>query len=497
MRPYFEHVQALTRRRFLSRAAAVPLGAAALEALLGGRSARAASPFAPKLPGHRPRARHVIYLHMEGGPSHVDLLDPKPLLARRAGEQIPDEMLQGREFAFIRNGVASALPSPFAFAQHGESGLPFSELLENIARCADDLCVIRSMHSDQFNHGPAQLLMYTGSARRGAASIGSWVTYGLGSENQNVPGYIVLVSGGKSPIAGPALWGAGFLPSVYQGVQCRNVGDPILYLADPPGVSRETRRDALDVLRGLNLQAHRELGDEDVLTRIEQYELAYRMQVEVPQLMDISREPQHILDLYGAVPGAVPTRRRSTIEYPGDEGPIFANNCLLARRLIEAGVRFVHLYDWGWDHHGVVEGQSIQTDLPKKCRQVDQPVAALLIDLKQRGLLDETLVIWGGEFGRTPMAQKALASSMGRDHHPYAFSLWMAGGGIKGGHAIGQTDEFGFLPVADPVHAHDLQATILYLLGLDPYRLTYRSEGLDHRLIGPDDEPRVLVNAIA
>jgi hypothetical protein len=409
-------------------------------------------------------------------------------------------LLKDREFAFIRNGIATLMASPFSFARHGKSGLEVSELLPHMGSVADDLCVIRSLHSDQFNHGPAQLLMYTGSNLRGAASIGSWVTYGLGSENQNVPGYIAIVSGGKSPIAGKTLWSSGFLPSIYQGVQCRHVGDPILYLNNPPGLSRIARREALDALRAINERDQANVGDPEILTRIEQYELAYRMQAEVPELMDISREPQHILDMYGAVPGATTTRKRNTFEYPGDEGPQFANNCLLARRLIEAGVRFVQLYDWGWDHHGIAEGQYIRTDLPKKCKQVDRPVAALLIDLKQRGLLDDTLVIWGGEFGRTPMAQQALAESHvpnGRDHHPYAFSIWLAGGGVVGGRAIGQTDDFGFVPADTPVHVRDLHATLLHLLGLDPYRLSFRSEGLNRRLIGPTDEAHVMHQLIA
>jgi hypothetical protein len=482
-----------TRRHFLS-GAGLSLGSVALGSLLAGRATGAS--LAPRNPTHRPRARSVIFLHMEGGPSHVDLFDPKPLLRARDGEVAPDHLIEGKTFAIIR-GKPRLLGSPWQFARHGRCGLEMSELWKHLPRVADELCVIRSVTSEQFNHGPAQLLVHTGTPMLGGASLGSWITYGLGSENRNVPGFVVLLSGGKDPFVGKSLWGSGFLPTVYQGVQCRNSGDPILYLNNPPGISRPSRRDELDTLRSLNLRQHRLIGDPETLTRIEQYELTYRMQMEVPHLMDLSQEPRHILDLYGAVPGARPPESSSPLDTRSLDSPIFANNCLLARRLIEAGVRFVQLYDWGWDHHGTLPGQDLVKDLPAKCRHVDRAVTALLIDLKQRGLLEETLLIWGGEFGRTPMAQNSVAIATGRDHHPDAFCLWMAGGGVRPGMIYGATDEFGFYPTENPVHVHDLQATILHVLGLNPYNFSFRSEGLDRRLIGPTDEPRIVHEILA
>jgi Protein of unknown function (DUF1501) len=332
------------------------------------------------------------------------------------------------------------------------------------------------MFTDQFNHSPAELLLYTGAPRAGNASLGSWLTYGLGSENADLPGFVVLLSGGTDPTGGKALWSSGFLPSVYQGVQCRSKGEPILYVNDPAGMSREVRRRSLDALEQLNRVEHELFGDPETLTRIAQYELAFRMQMAVPEVMDISREPAHVLERYGAEPKA----------------GSFANNCLLARRLVEQGVRYVQLYDWGWDCHGTSPDNDIVDHLPKKCREIDRPISALLADLKQRGLLDQTLVLWGGEFGRTAMNEERDGSKfLGRDHHPHCFSIWMAGGGVRGGTAHGETDELSYFVVQDKMPIHDLQATILHLMGFDPFQLSYKYQGLNQRLIGPTDEPRV------
>jgi hypothetical protein len=329
--------------------------------------------------------------------------------------------------------------------------------------------------------------------------MGAWVTYGLGSENENLPGFVVLLSGGKTPDGGKSLWGSGFLPTVYQGVQCRTTGEPVLYLNNPSGIDRQMRRMMLDTVAGMNETEYARSGDDETRTRIAQYELAYRMQMAVPEAMDLSKEPQHILDLYGAQPGFVSKAESADdprVLYKGDD-PTFANNCLLARRLLENGVRFVQLYDWGWDHHGSSPGESIDETLPIKCQQIDRAITGLLSDLQQRGMLEDTLVIWGGEFGRTPMMQNNVNTELkkgfvGRDHHPYAYTMWMAGGGIKGGIAYGKTDEFGYYPVENPVGIRDLQATILHLLGLDPYRFHYSYQGLDQRLIGPTQEGKVL-----
>jgi hypothetical protein len=398
------------------------------------------------------------------------------------------------------------LGAQFRYEQRGGAGQWLSELVPHFAGVVDKTCVIRTVHTDQFNHAPAQLFVHTGAPRLGNAALGSWVTYGLGSENENLPGFVVLLSGGKTPDAGKSLWGSGFLPGVYQGVQCRTTGDPVLYLGDPPGIDRPLRRRMLDAVAEMNAAEHAASGDPETLTRIAQYELAYRMQMSVPEVMDLSREPQHVLDLYGAKPGAVAAADSTTDQdvrtlYKGDD-PTFANNCLLARRLIENGVRFVQLYDWGWDHHGSSPGESIDETLPIKCQQTDRAVAGLLTDLAQRGLLDETLVVWGGEFGRTPMLQNNVNAVpkkgfIGRDHHPFAFTMWLAGGGIKPGLAWGQTDEFGYYPVEKPVSIRDLQATILHLLGLDPLRFSFPSQGLDQRLIGPTNEGRPVQGILA
>lgn len=479
MHPRLEQAQVLTRRHFLHQCQ-LGMGAMALGSLLerevGAQSPLAAeNPLAPKPPSFAPRAKSVIYLHMSGAPPQQELFDWKPKLVEHNMQPCPDELLKNQKFAFIK-GHPKLLGTPYKFQQHGPSGAWISELLPGTASIAGEIAIIRSMHTDQFNHSPAELFLHTGSARAGGASIGSWATYGLGSESQELPGFVVLLSGGTDPSGGKSVWGSGFLPSVYQGVQCRSEGEPILYVSDPKGMSRDVRRRSLDALRQLNEQELKDFGDPETLTRIAQYELAYRMQISVPSVMDISQEPKHVIEAYGAQPGAAS----------------FANNCLQARRLVERGVRYVQLFDWGWDIHGTGKGDDIVTALPKKCKEVDQPIAALVKDLKQRGLLDETLVVWGGEFGRTPMNEERAGSKfLGRDHHPHCFSVWMAGGGVKPGIVFGATDDFSYYITENKVPVFDLQATILHLLGLDPYRLSYRYQGLNQRLIGPTEEPRV------
>ena len=495
------HFQNITRRHFF-QTSGLGFGALALNALMS-RDGVAANPLSPKQPMIAPRAKRAIYLHMAGSPSQLELFDYKPELKKLHLQDAPQSFLEGKRFAFIK-GVPKVLAGQFEFQKHGQSGQYLSELLPNLAKVADKMCVIRTVHTEQFNHAPAQLFIHTGTPRLGNPSLGSWVTYGLGSVNENLPGFVVLLSGGKTPDAGKSLWGSGFLPSVYQGVQCRTSGDPVLYLSDPAGLDRTLRRRMLDTLAEMNEAEHRRTGDAETISRIAQYELAYRMQTAVPGVMDISKEPQHVLDLYGAKPGFVSPAESADdprVLYKGDD-PTFANNCLLARRLIENGVRFVQLYDWGWDHHGSSLGESIDETLPIKCQQTERAIAGLLLDLQQRGLLDETLIVWGGEFGRTPMMQNNVRSEfkkgyVGRDHHPYAYTMWLAGGGIKGGLSYGATDDFGYYPVENPVSIRDLQATILHTLGLDPHRFNYAYQGLDNRLIGPTDEGRVLKAILA
>ncbi len=443
----------LCRRAFLQRSG-LSLGAIALSTLLG----RAANP----RPHFAPRARRVIYLHMIGAPSQLDLFDPKPVLVRHDGQPCPDELTRGRRFAFI-GGALTLAGSRFRFARHGQSGQTMSELLPRLATVADELTVVRSLHTDEINHGPAQMFLHTGFGRGGRPSFGSWVAYGLGSENQDLPAYVVLVSGPTGG-GGTSLWSAGFLPSVYQGIQFRTSGDPVLFLSNPPGQSPADRRRILDAVQALNEAQLAEVGDPEIATRIRQYEMAFRMQAAVPGLMDLAGESRATLEMYGAQPGR----------------PSFANNCLLARRLIERGVRLVQLFDADWDHHG-----ALSTRLPAKCREVDRPMAALVRDLKQRGLLEDTLVIWGSEFGRTPLRQGAdgaTAAEPGRDHHKDAYTMWLAGAGIRPGLSYGKTDELGFTIAENPVHVHDLNATLLHLLGLDHERLTYRYQGRDFRL---------------
>ncbi len=489
-----QRARAVTRRQFLKHSQ-TGLGAIALHMLLGGEgraadrqaktgqavTAAADNPMAPRPPHFPAKAKRVIYLHMSGGPPQQELFDYKPMLVKHNMQPCPDELLKNQRFAFIK-GHPKMLGTPYKFRQQGQSGQMISDLLPHLGEVVDDIAVVRSMHTDQFNHAPAELFIFTGTPRNGGAAMGSWITYGLGSENQDLPGFVVLISGGTDPTGGKALWSTGFLPSVYQGVQCRTVGDPILYVSDPKGMDRSDRRRTLDALRQLNEYELKEFGDPETLTRISQYELAYRMQMSVPDVMDIRQEPQNIIEIYGAQPGAAS----------------FANNCLLARRLVERGVRYVQLFDWGWDCHGTGAGDDIVIHLPQKCKEIDRPIAALLTDLKRRGLLDETIVVWGGEFGRTSMNEARGGSTfLGRDHHPHCFTLWVAGGGFKSGISLGATDDLGYQITESPVTVHDLQATILHLLGLDAEKFRFLYQGLPQRLIGVEGDGHVRKELLA
>jgi Protein of unknown function (DUF1501) len=480
-------LQAQTRRAFLRRGL-TGLGSVALAELLGPRATAQArnvlagdKPLAPRNPPLAARAKRVIYLHMEGSPPQHDLLDYKPLLNQHDREPCPREFFEGKQLAFIK-GHPKLLGSPYKFKQHGRSGHWLSELWEHFPQVVDEVTVVKSLYTDQFNHAPAQLLLHTGTQFFGGASMGSWVTYGLGTENQNLPGFVVLISGPSDPSAGKSVWGSGFLNSVYQGVQCRSEGDPILFVSNPPGMTRDTRRATLDALRRLNEYELETVGDPETLTRINQFELAYRMQMSVPEVMDISKEPKAVQEMYGTTPGQMS----------------LANNCLLARRLVENGVRFVQLFDWGWDIHGTGAGDDLMNALPKKMKEMDRPVTALLKDLKQRGLLDDTLVVWGGEFGRTSMNEARNGSTfLGRDHHPGCFTIWMAGGGVKRGFSHGATDPLGYFVAEDKMHVHDLQSTILFTLGLDAERFSFPYQGLNQRLIGPAAGPRPRLELLA
>lgn len=452
-------LQQITRRA-LFKQMGFGIGGLALSSLLGPEV------FAAAPSGPRPRAKRVIYLFMAGAPSQVDLFDPKPLLNKHHGEPIPEDVVKGERFAFIK-GTPRLLGSPHQFEQVGQSGQWVSELLPHFRKIADDVTVIRSMHTEQFNHAPAQIFTNTGFQLPGRPSLGAWLTYGLGTENKDLPGFVVLISGISNPDGGKACYGSGFLPSHFQGVEFSASGEPVLYVKDPDGVTREVRRDTLDALRDLNQLRFSATLDPEIESRIAQYELAYRMQSSVPELTDISKESQDTLELYGAEPG-----KKS-----------FANNCLLARRLVERGVRFVQLYHRGWDNHGDVESNDIKNGLPRLCRETDQAAAALILDLKQRGLLDETLVVWGGEFGRTPMNEgKGGSPYPGRDHHPRAYTIWMAGGGVKPGLSYGATDDLGYSITDSPMSVHDLNATILHLMGVDHTLLTYSYQGRQFRL---------------
>lgn len=460
-----------TRRHFFGQCG-LGLGSLALASLLNeGRAAspvpsREADPLATR-PGDFPaRAKSVIYLFMAGGPSQLELFDYKPKLQDYNNQPIPDSFIKGRRFAFMdtfTKEVPKLLGTTRRFARHGESGTWVSECLPHLASIVDDIAIVRSVATDVFNHAPAKLFANTGSTQFGRPSMGSWVTYGIGSESRDLPGFVVLQSGPRGPRGGAVNWGSGFLPSSFQGVPLRSGGEPILNLSSPKGISEARQRRAIDAIRDLNRVRLEETGDPEIATRIASYEMAYRMQSSAPELIDIAGETADTLALYGAEPGK----------------PSFANNCLLARRLVERGVRFVQLYHTEWDHHGV-PGQTLGGDLDQVCREIDRPCAALVTDLKRRGLLDDTLVVWGGEFGRTPMGE--VRESVGRNHHIDSATVWLAGGGTQPGLSLGLTDEFGFAPVEDRVHIHDLQATILHLLGIEHTKLTYRFQGRDFRL---------------
>jgi len=424
------------------------------------------NPMEPRKSHFAPKAKNVIFLFMAGGPSQLELFEHKPELVKYNGKPIPDSFIEGKRFAFMDTfgkDKPKLLASRREFKRHGQSGAWVSDLFPHTATIVDDITLIRTCATELFNHAPAKLFMNTGSGQFGRPSMGSWVTYGVGSDSSDLPGFVVLQSGPRGPRGGAVNWASGFLPTTYQGVPLRGKGDPILNLSSPGGVTPERQRRAIDAVRELNLKRLVETGDQEIATRISAYEMAYRMQTSGPELIDLSGESQSTLDSYGAVPGAAS----------------FANNCLLARRLVERGVRFIQLYHTNWDSHGG-PGENLQSDLEKVCRDVDQPCAALIRDLKARGLLDDTLVVWGGEFGRTPMGESR--DTTGRNHHIDAFTMWMAGGGVKAGHIHGATDEFGFSPVEDRVHVHDLHATILHLLGLNHERLTFRFQGRDFRL---------------
>lgn len=487
-------LQGLTRRHFLQGGCGLGLAPAwlASKAALGseppGSEPSGSEPpgSVQAMPGYDPaeqgglhfppRAKRVIYLHMAGSPSQLELFDYKPELQKLDGQACPQSFLEGKRFAFIQ-GVPKMLGPQYAFEQVGESGSWVSDRLPHFKSVADEVCFIKSMVTTQFNHAPAQLLMLTGNQILGAASMGAWATYGLGSENEDLPGFIVLVSGGRMPSAGKSCWGAGYLPSVYQGVQCRSQGDPVLFLNGPG--SRSDRKQTLDAIEQLNQNAFDEFGDAETLTRIAQYEMAFRMQVSATEAFDLSDEPKHVHAAYGTEPGK----------------ESFANNCLLARRLAERDVRFIQLFHWGWDSHGAAASEAINEGFKDRCREVDQPMTALLQDLDQRGLLEDTLVVWGGEFGRTPMRENRNGKEMkfvGRDHNPGAFSMWLAGGGVKSGMTYGATDEIGYSAVEDPVSPHDLHATILAMLGVDHHRLTYKTQGANQRLSNLTKPSRVV-----
>jgi uncharacterized protein (DUF1501 family) len=454
----------LTRRHFF-HTAGFGLGSIALSSLFGQETA-SLNPMAPRKPHFAAKAKNIIYLFMMGAPSQLDLFDEKPKLRQYNNQPVPEDVIKGERFAFIK-GVPKLLGSPYEFRRHGQSGATVSNLLPHLTGIVDDLAFVKSVHTNHFNHAPAQIFMNTGHTIVGRPSMGSWLTYGLGSESSDLPGFVVLVSGKIDPGAGSACWSSGFLPTTYQGVEFRSKGDPVLSVTNPDGVDADVRGRTVETLRALNQKHLDQTGDPEIATRIAAYEMAYRMQSSVPGLVDLSKEPKSIHEMYGTEPG-----KNS-----------FANNCLLARRLVERGVRFVQLYHRGWDHHGTNPDDDIPHGLPNLCRQTDQAAVALVKDLKARGMLDETLVIWGGEFGRTPMNEsRGEGKFMGRDHHPRAFTMWMAGGGIKPGITIGATDDLGYTIAENPVHVHDLHATALHLMGIDHLKLTTKFQGREYRL---------------
>ena len=456
----------VSRRWFLQQCS-VGLGSVALGQLLAEAGfastdgSSAVDPLALRAPHFAPKAKRVIFLFMAGAPSHLELFDYKPQLEKFNGTLPPKELLEGYRAAFI-NPNSRLMGTKFKFSKQGQTGTEISELLPNLSKVVDDIAIVKSMVTDAFNHAPGQLLMNTGTMQFGRPSMGAWALYGLGSETKDLPSFVVFSSGSKGPSGGNSCWGSGFLPTVYQGVQFRTGGDAVLYLSNPPGVDEQLQRDTLATVNSLNKMKLNESGDPEISTRINSFEMAYRMQSSAPDLMDFSKETAQTLEMYGAEPGK----------------PSFANNCLLARRLVERGVRFVQLYHEAWDQH-----DKLVEDISKNCRDTDKACAALITDLKQRGMLDDTLVIWGGEFGRTPMVQaNTMGQANGRDHHPNAFTMWMAGGGIKPGARVGETDDLGFNVTTDKVHVHDLHATILHLLGFDHTKLTFKFQGRNFRL---------------
>lgn len=479
-----------TRRHFLKESA-MGLGALAFGSLFGGCGDNTASsnpvifdpahPLLPKLSPFLGKAKSVIYLHMAGAPSQLELFDYKPELMKMDGQDCPPSLLDGKRFAFIR-GIPKMLGPQAKFAQYGSSGSWVSENMPHLASIVDEISFLKAVTTDQFNHAPAQLMIHTGSARLGRPSLGSWATYGLGTENQNLPGFVVLTSGGKNPDAGKSIWGSGFLPSVYQGVQCRSEGDPVLFIKDPDGIDRDLRKASIDAINKVNASEYQQYNDPEILSRIAQYEMAFKMQIAAPEVMNINNEPAYIHEMYGTKPGK----------------ECFANNALLARKLVEKGVRFVQLFDWGWDSHGTDESLAIDIGFINKCRSVDKSTTALILDLKQRGLLEETLVVWGGEFGRTPMMENREGKKnpfKGRDHHTEAFTIWMAGGGIKKGYSYGETDEIGYSTTSGKVEPFDIQATILNQLGFDHEKFTYNFQGRPFRLT--DTRGKVINDIIA
>ena len=473
MQPLHDFQAQLTRRHFFGRTATAA-GMGALASLLGPQAFGApAVPLEsigglPGVPHFAPKAKRVIYLFQSGGPSQLELFDDKPLVREKHGSELPDSIRMGQRLTGMTSGQKSfpVIGSKFKFAKHGECGMQLSELLPHTAKIADDICLVRSVHTEAINHDPAITFMQTGSQQPGRPSLGSWAAYGLGTFAEDLPAFVVMISHGSGKDSNQGLldrlWGSGFLPSNHQGVKLRGSGDPVLFLTDPPGIDRELRRQMLDGLAKLNQAQLEQSGDPEIATRIAQFELAFRMQASVPELANVADEPQATFDLYG------PESRK-----PGT----FAANCLLARRLVERGVRFVQLYHRGWDQHGGLPG-----NIPLQCNDIDQPQAALVRDLQQRGLLEETLIVWAGEFGRTVYGQGGLQDNYGRDHHGRCFSMWMAGGGIKPGTTHGATDDYSYNITENPVHVHDLNATLLHCLGVDHERLTFRQQGRDYRL---------------
>jgi len=479
----FEERLLQSRRGFLASMAS-GVGGAALASVMLQDGALAATgvegainPMAPRAPQQNAKAKACIFFYFEGAPSQIDLFDPKPLLNELNGQKLPESFTKNVRFAFIQKDSATILGSPRTFKRHGQSGMEMSDLLPHIGSCADDICMVRSMHTESFNHHPGQLFMNTGVPTFGRPSIGSWLLYGLGSESQNLPGYVVLTSG-RGTSGGSTNWSSGFMPSTYQGVLFRNQGDAVLHLSNPEGLPHECQRLGLDTARDLNYLHFKHTSDPEVLARISSYELAFRMQTAAPELLDFSDESPATLEAYGvnrSEGGWAKDRNGGT-----DEFKSFASNCLMARRLVERGVRYVNIYHSTWDHHSELDEK-----LAFNCQMADQPIAALIKDLKQRGMLDSTMVVWGSEFGRTPLGENRVGfrtPNTGRDHHPFAFSMWGAGGGLKGGTVVGATDEIGWNITEDPVHINDLHATMLHLFGFDHLRLTYRYSGRDFRL---------------